>query len=70
MIRSGEQTVDRVLDAVALHAPVPDRNDVTVRDSRHGRFQSITVVVEAESRAWLEALYAEIRALDGVVMTL
>lgn len=70
MTRTGGGAADLVLEAVGRHAPGFDRNLVTVRNSRNGRFQSITVVVEAESRAQLEAIYTEISALDTVVMTL
>jgi len=70
LTRSREQALARVVEAIAAVGARPDTDNVTVRPSRNGRFQSITVEVEADSRAVLEAVYARLRALDIVVMTL
>ncbi len=43
---------------------------VRVQPSRNGRFQSVTITVQARSRAHLEAIYRELAALDVVVLTL
>ena len=70
MTRTRDQAVGRVLEAMTDAGARPDRDSVSVRPSRNGRFQSITVDVQAESREDLEAVYARLRDLDIVVMTL
>ncbi|MEE4331525.1 MAG: DUF493 domain-containing protein [Wenzhouxiangella sp.] len=70
MVRTGAEARQAVLRAVALHARFDRYDDVRVRPSRNGRFESITVTIQAASRAHLEAVYEEVRALDAVVMTL
>ncbi len=65
-----EHAVGQVVEAIATLGARPERDSVKVRPSRNGRFQSITVEVHAESRPELEAVYARLRALDVVVMTL
>ncbi|WP_376695658.1 YbeD family protein [Wenzhouxiangella sp. EGI_FJ10305] len=70
MVTAGEDSLREVLSVIARHAELPEDQDVKIRPSRHGRYESITVVVEAQSRRHLEILYTEIRALDAVKMTL
>lgn len=70
MTRSRERAVGRVVDAVSGSGVEPERASVTVRPSRNGRFQSVTVVVRADSRGQLENAYQRLQALDVVVMTL
>lgn len=70
MTRSSERATHQVLEAIHRLELAFDREQVRVRPSRNGRFQSITIEVGVDSRAELERLYAEIRALDVVVMTL
>jgi len=70
MTHARDQALDQVLTVMVENDMRPDRDSVRLRASRNGRYQSITVEVEADSRARLEALYRELRALDIVVMTL
>ncbi len=70
MVKSGAEAMQEVLAAIGRHAELPPEDEVRIRPSRHGRFESITVVIEARSRNHLEAIYGEVRALDAVVMTL
>lgn len=70
MVRADESAMHDVLAAIGRHAELPGENDVRVRPSRHGRYESITVTIEARSRAHLEAIYTEVRALEVVKMTL
>lgn len=70
MVRAGAESRTTVLRTVARHSDFNHRDDVRVRPSRNGRFESITVNVQAQSREHLETLYTELRALDVVVMTL
>lgn len=70
MVAAGEDSLRDVLGVIARHAELPDDDDVRIRPSRHGRYESITVVVEAQSRRHLEIVYGELRALEAVKMTL
>ena len=70
MVVAGEDSLHEVLGVITRHAELPDERDVSIRESRHGRYESITVVVEAQSRRHLEIIYTEIRALEVVKMTL
>ncbi len=70
MTHTREQAVDQVLAAIATLEVGVDHERVRIRPSRNGRFQSITVEVEVDSRPTLEAVYARLRELDIVVMTL
>lgn len=70
MTHTREQALDQVLGAIAQVDVDFDREGVTIRPSRNGRFQSITVEVDVANRGELESVYARIRALDIVVMTL
>lgn len=70
MVRAEEEAFNDVLAAIGRHVELPGEEGVRVRPSRHGRFESITVTIEARSRDHLERIYAEVRSLDVVVMTL
>ena len=59
-----------VLAVVGRHANFSETEDVRLRPSRHGRFEAITVTVSVETRARLEALYADLDRLDPVKMML
>jgi putative lipoic acid-binding regulatory protein len=65
--RCSDSFVDRVRDIIAaiLGALPPDA--VSVRESSHGRYLSVTVLVRVESRDQLERVYADLRA-DGEVL--
>ena len=70
MTHAREKALDQVITTIASQGADPDPDSVTVRPSRNGRFQSITVEVHAQSRTQLESIYSSLRALDVVVMTL
>lgn len=70
MVAAGDDALHEVLAVIARHAELPADEDVSVRPSRHGRYESITVAVDARSRRHLEIIYTELRALDAVKMTL
>jgi len=70
MTHAREKALDQVITTIAGQGADPDRGSVTVRPSRNGRFQSITVEVQAQSRTQLESVYSSLRALDVVVVTL
>ncbi|MFA5494822.1 MAG: DUF493 domain-containing protein [Porticoccaceae bacterium] len=61
---------DHVHQVMDLHAPGYDRAAVTVRDSRNGRFQSVTVVITATSVTQLEAIFTDLKVSKHVQMVL
>lgn len=59
-----------VIELVRKHAPDLDENAITQRDSREGNFISLTVTVNATSKAQLDRIYLDLNACDAVLMTL
>ncbi len=59
-----------VCDAVRPHVPGMSSQAVKVKTSRNGRFQSLTILVYAQSREHLIDIYQSVRKLDGVMFTL
>lgn len=57
---SGIEFQALVMELVRRRAPDLDEARVRVRDSRAGRYQSVTVVVRARDRAQLDALYRDL----------
>lgn len=61
---------DHVHQVMERHAPGFDRATITVRDSRNGRFQAITVTITATGVAQLEAIFADLKVSRHVQMVL
>jgi hypothetical protein len=59
-----------VVEIVRRHVPDLCESAVMVRDSKGGRFLSVTVTVTATSKAQLDAIYIELSASDRVLMAL
>ena len=59
-----------VVELVRQHAPDLDETQVRVRDSRAGRYRSVTVVVRARDRAQLDAIYRELSAHPRIALVL
>lgn len=59
-----------VLGIVARHAPGLDATAVRVRASSGGKWLSVTVTIEAQSRAQLDAIYQDLTAHRSVVWAL
>lgn len=70
MTHAGETATEQVLAEMIEAGVTPERESAKIRPSRNGRFQSITVEIHARSRGELETVYARLRQLDVVVMTL
>jgi putative lipoic acid-binding regulatory protein len=68
MSETGARTT--ILELVERHVEFCADQGVRTRPSRNGRFEAITVTVEAQSREQLERLYADLRQLDAVKMML
>jgi putative lipoic acid-binding regulatory protein len=58
------------VDLVRRHAPDLDETQVSVRESRAGRYQSVTVIINARNRAQLDALYLELSGHPRITMVL
>ena len=69
MGKSGAGLDKLVLTIVSRHVTVPD-DAVRSRPSKGGRYESITVTVEVESRSQLESIYAELTHHEQVLWTL
>ena len=61
---------EHVLDVMSRHAPGYDQTAVTVRDSRNGRFQSITVTIIATGEPQLQAIFEDLKVSEHVQMVL
>ncbi len=59
-----------VIDIIRQHCPEVHAGSVTTRPSRTGRYLAVTVVIEARSRAQLDAIYADLTAHDKVLTRL
>jgi putative lipoic acid-binding regulatory protein len=70
MGRSSDDFVARVLALVESHAGPVAEGRFSQRPSRDGNFLALTVVIEAQSKAQLDALYAELSAHELVLMVL
>lgn len=59
-----------ILEVVNRHAPDFDAATLQMKSSKHGRYLSITCVINATSRTQLDALYQELCDHPLVVMVL
>jgi putative lipoic acid-binding regulatory protein len=70
MGRKADDFAALVVQLVESHAgPIPDTR-VSQRLSRDGNFVALTVVVRADSKPQLDAIYAELSAHERVLMVL
>lgn len=59
-----------VFSLVARHVAGLTENAVAVRPSSGGKYLAVTVTLQAESQAQLDAVYRELSGCDRVVMVL
>lgn len=59
-----------VVGVVVQHAPELRESDVTVKDSRNGRFCSVRLTIVATGEPQLQALFEELKASGRVHMVL
>ena len=59
-----------VVELVRQRAPDLDEVRVQVRDSRAGRYQSVTVIVNARSREQLDAIYQDLSGHPHIKLVL
>lgn len=67
---SGSQFHQFAVEVMTRHAPGLDQSRITVRDSRNGRYQSITFFITATGIDQLESLHTELRANTMTKMVL
>jgi uncharacterized protein len=68
--RPEAQFRERVHAIVLRHAPGFENSRLSERLSANGNFLSLSYLLRAESRAQIEALVAELKACEGVLMLL
>ncbi len=61
---------DTVLEIVGNHCEKIEENKISCRGSANGKYLSVSVTIEAQSREQLDALYDELTAHDKVLMRL
>ena len=59
-----------MLEVIGRHAPDFDGATMAMKSSKHGKYLSVTCVINATSRAQLDALYQELCDHPLVVMVL
>ncbi|MCX7552519.1 DUF493 domain-containing protein [Marinicella sp. S1101] len=59
-----------VVETIKQHAPEVSRNSVNTKTSSTGKYRSVTVLVYAQSKDHLIAIYKDIRAIKDVMWTL
>lgn len=59
-----------VVEIVARHAPGFDAAAVRLRTSSGGKWLAVTITIEAESRAQLDAIYQDLTAHESVIWAL
>lgn len=70
MGRAGDGFEGLVMDIVRRHAPDLDEGQVKVRESRGGKWVSVTLIIQAESQDQLDAIYRELSGHERVVWAL
>lgn len=65
---SGLETV--VIEIIERHTPGIDETAVSVRSSRGGKWVSVTVLIEAQSKPQLDAIYQDLSAHELVAWAL
>jgi hypothetical protein len=67
---SDDQVHEFVLEIMRRHAPGLDEERITLRESRNGKFTSVTFFIVASGEPQLKALFEELKAHPGVHMVL
>ena len=59
-----------VVEIIRRHVDKLSENAVRTRESKGAKFISITVEIEAQNKAQLDAIYTDLNACPNIVMTL
>lgn len=70
MGRNNEAFEFEVVRILRRHIPQLSEGAIQRRDSRQSNYASLTIVIEAQSREQLDAIYRELTASDQVLMAL
>ena len=70
MGENAEDFRDMVVEIMEVHAPGFDREAITVRDSRTGKWLSVTVTITATGEEQLKAIFEDLKATGRVQMVL
>ncbi len=60
----------RVVEIVRRHVPDLPKGAISARPSRDGNYLAVTITIQAQSRAQLDAIYRELTACEQVLMAL
>ena len=66
----GDAVAARALQIVRRHAPEVTPDDLRLRESRNGRYCSVTITIDARSRDQLDAIYRELSADEHILVVL
>jgi putative lipoic acid-binding regulatory protein len=61
---------ETVIDILSRHCASIDHERIVCRASRNGKYLSVSVTIEAQSREHLDAIYAALTAHEKVLMRL
>ena len=67
---AGDDAVSDIIRVVRRHAPEVTPDEINIRQSRNGNFQSVRITIIATGEPQLRALHQELIALAGVRMVL
>ena len=70
MGRHDDSFADLITGIVSRHAGPVEAHNVQVNASNNGRYLAVTVTIEAQSKAQLDAIYMELTAHEAVIMAL
>ena len=70
MGRNSDELEAQVVTLVRKHCPELAEGAVVSRDSKGGKYLSVTVTITATSREQLDNIYMELTACDEVMMAL
>ena len=65
-----DEFVMKIHELIKQHAPEVSRDSILCKTSSTGKYQSVTVLVYAQSKDHLINIYQEIRMVEEVVWTL
>jgi putative lipoic acid-binding regulatory protein len=70
MGRSGDEFEFAVVQILRRHVPQLTEGAIRRRDSRHRNYSALTIVIDAQSREQLDAIYQDLTASEQVLMAL
>ena len=68
--KAGNDLKATVLEIVRLHAPELNEDSISTRQSHGGKYDALTVTINAQSKVQLDAIYQDLTASPQVLMAL